>query len=835
MRTFDGKLVVAKHGATGEPTLKVHVEEAPRDFNVDLASLDHNLREAWDHDPASLDGVEVSCELATNRNGRPSSGRARDTRPRGEPRPQQNRQQAQPAGNAGAAGQAHDHFVNPYTFVPAPPRTQANGTELGDRIPWGHHRLHPDGWTGRIAVRLTTVTPLLIPDAVNKRTLPNDHQILPVRRDPADRPYLSPTSVKGMLRAAYEAVTNSRFGVFQGHDRRLAYRVNAQAGLCVVPARVTDDGQHLELLPGTSRIGPDGKPANNDPMYAAWVPLYGDQKTGPCLDLPKDLDPKHKVEVTLQRFTHRSGRFDFWRVIALNGYTKRDGTPVDLDPDPVRTTNPGAGTQDTVDGPITVEGWLHLTNRNIGRKHDERLFFRPKGRQLYTRITDDLRAAWNEVIHSYRSAHDDREIHGRRGDDGEPAGPWEYLGSEPGRTAWSPHLYEPDADQLQPGTLCYAEVRTNENAVEVTGLVPVMISRKLFAAAPAELLHKSLRPATRLEELSPADRVFGWVNQDGHGAHRGQLRVGPVTCKTKDPVASFGNDGVPLAILGSPKPSQARFYAAQNDQGTPVQRSVDKSKLYTRDAGLRGRKVYLHHPGLPNDYWDNPCEDRTQNGQGAQEYRRPNRDSQPQRDNQNRSVTAWVRPEAIFETTISVVNLSDVELGALLWLLSLPDDCYHRLGGGKPLGFGSVRLEIVSDGTVLARGCTITDAWRHLDAPTGQDDWSGLTEAFKTAVGKVWPPQEVDQRPFGILEAFEQACRGPVEHAARVHYPRKTLQPDPEGKQYEWFVDNERVVGNQRPGLPLPLPGDSLPFEPMVPQRGGGGGRGGGGRYRRRR
>ena len=38
-------------------------------------------------------------------------------------------------------------------------------------------------------------------------------------------------------------------------------------------------------------------------------------------------------------------------------------------------------------------------------------------------------------------------------------------------------------------------------------------------------------------------------------------------------------------------------------------------------------------------------------------------------------------------------NLTDVELGALLWVLDLPDGYYHKIGMGKPLGLGSVDIE----------------------------------------------------------------------------------------------------------------------------------------------
>src|SRR5580765_7272976 len=58
-------------------------------------------------------------------------------------------------------------FHNPYNFIPAPPRDHIDGSksDLGDHMPVGHDSYKDDLWSGRIAVKLTTQTPLLIPDA----------------------------------------------------------------------------------------------------------------------------------------------------------------------------------------------------------------------------------------------------------------------------------------------------------------------------------------------------------------------------------------------------------------------------------------------------------------------------------------------------------------------------------------------------------------------------------------------------------------------------------------------------------------------------------------------
>lgn len=52
-----------------------------------------------------------------------------------------------------------------------------------------------------------------------------------------------------------------------------------------------------------------------------------------------------------------------------------------------------------------------------------------------------------------------------------------------------------------------------------------------------------------------------------------------------------------------------------------------------------------------------------------------------------------VKEGTVFRGRIRFENLSDVELGALLFVLNLPDGLAHKLGMGKPLGLGSVRIK----------------------------------------------------------------------------------------------------------------------------------------------
>lgn len=496
-----------------------------------------------------------------------------------------------------------------------------------------------------------------------------------------------------MLRSAYEAVTNSRLAVFEKHQDRLAYRMPAKIG--PVPARVEKrNGKDVLRIMKADVIG-----------FAANLPRYeerskqkdkGARSHNIALSYPDSELPEHSDTVWVQVNNSRVSRIE-------------------------RRTdeNPPAGNW--------IKGWACVTGPNINKKRYERVFLEGQNDRLVP-INDKHRNLWRELIQNYQETHE-HELKQRRNRGEQPE---EYIGDKPGETGWSRHIYEKNEQELREGTLCYVEFVANSNN-EIAALIPVTISRRLYSASPDDLLPESLKPAQNLEQLSPAERVFGWVNQNGRGAYRGNLRIGPVRCTSPEPLVTFPGDGLPLAILGQPKPQQTRFYVAQSKQGEAQPNGILKEQAgYLLNKGLRGRKVYPHHADLPEGYWDNPLEDRTQRSQNGffQEYRRPHKpvpeygtaklnrertgfelkpgDDNEQRDDQNRSITSWVKPQTIFEFDIDVTNLSSVELGALLWLLELPVNHFHRLGGGKPLGFGSVSLAVNWEASDLRRG----EDWR---------------------------------------------------------------------------------------------------------------------------
>ena len=114
-----------------------------------------------------------------------------------------------------SSAETHDYFYNPYTFVPSPPRQDAIkvGGFAGDFDPLkhglSHESLKPDLWTGHLPIKLTTVTPLILPKTEGEERSSTEHQTYDVLNR------LAESSLRGMLRSAYEVVTNSRYGCFK--------------------------------------------------------------------------------------------------------------------------------------------------------------------------------------------------------------------------------------------------------------------------------------------------------------------------------------------------------------------------------------------------------------------------------------------------------------------------------------------------------------------------------------------------------------------------------------------------------------------------------------------
>lgn len=662
-------------------------------------------------------------------------------------------------------------FLNPYNFVRFFDSVRPAEGVLGSVPPPPHDRYV--GLSGTITCVLTATTPLFIADshgAYEDRGEPG-HMHYRFFQDAKGEPAIPGTSLRGVIRSVFEAVTNSCLANFHG-EKRLSYRPPPGDALKLVPARVlrhTDGRYELEVLSGTTRFEPDRRPEGA--QYAAWLrryqPMWANNSAAKAPNTPyaqrrsftdadlQGLGHGSPCQAIIQRVQHPLKRFEFWNVVAI--------APLGQ---PIRRPDGAAGE-------LLVEGYLCITNQNIENKHDERLFFRGPGAvRIMLDLDDEVRRRYQELIIDYQERH---------ADDLEKAGahPEQPRGK---RAGFSRFVIERKEGALQGGELVYALIDRGGRGYKVRYVVPVSVPRVTYdtqigGKLPPAARH--LHRCTEAAELCPACRTFGWVwegkTEELRDHNKRNAYAGRVTIEHATVAKDVKPFDATLAILSAPKPTTIRFYLAP-ERGKPQRGLEDKDYNYdTPDIRLRGRKFYRHHGSQLRE----------------REYRSAAKN--PKSD-QNRTVHGVRDAGSNFGFTVRFENLAPVELGALLWSLEI-DGWHHRIGLGKPLGFGSVQIAV--------KGLTVLDpAARYADlANSGLRDAldlkGGWVRAFKAELQRVYGAPFEELPPIRDLRALLN------EPPLPVHYPRSAREPLPDGKNFEWFVGNKRSGRDAGPRLVL--------------------------------
>lgn len=177
-------------------------------------------------------------------------------------------------------------------------------------------------------------------------------------------------------------------------------------------------------------------------------------------------------------------------------------------------------------------------------------------------------------------------------------------------------------------------------------------------------------------------------------------------------------------------------------------------------------------------------------------------------------MTSWVPIGTSFRTTIWVQNLSEAELAALLWLLTLPEGAVFGIGLGKPLGFGSVTVRADLDTTRLHTHDQMRQRYRHLTATP-----DALTPDALSAIADGFPERADRAGLRAVRQQFLESVAG--FGGFPVHYPRlgraDGTASTPTETSYEWFVQNNKqsnpnalpaLGGNRPPTLPYLKPAE---------------------------
>lgn len=250
-----------------------------------------------------------------------------------------------------------------------------------------------------------------------------------------------------------------------------------------------------------------------------------------------------------------------------------------------------------------------------------------------------------------------------------------------------------------------------------------------------------------------------------------------------------GGDGVHLKVLGMPRPSAVEFYLQQPDLPTKMATYGD----LPNDQGghLAGRKFYRHQPDAKNK--SIYTEDTSSGHSSAQE--------------RGTCVHYLSKADSEFRCTLRFDSLRPWELGALLVGLNPElaeawsdqakhsNGYAHKLGYGKPLGLGSVRIRV--DGVRWQEN----DSWKFQHTYNTQADasWKTLQTSSLTALEKKLAIHMKDQLKTHLC-LWLRAHRW--EQTGQAAYPTRTNENRQKGTStttiFNFHTDLRKKHAEQR-------------------------------------
>lgn len=640
----------------------------------------------------------------------------------------------------------------PYNFIPLPdkviPAQQASGN---DRLP-SHDRYYPDRYSGTIVLEIETKSPLytrtmLDPEsysawAENPREMMRDDAGRETyarffNHGDVERPVIPGTTLRGMLRAIVEIITYSK--VDWVTERKLVYRA--------VGDRSSLGDSYRESLLGRNQ-------ARNPDMRLEY-PL-ANVKGGYLRKWNGEYYIQPAQEFLGETFIH----VDYAQANPVIGHYGKHQTH-DVYVLPARRSlqnhgrrGPGnlslhlavAGKVMAANGQSAPAGWVRAklvetgqmgrypaTNPDQHPKHMHCAVYDPAG--PLPQPGEDVPASWLPV----------------------PRGIWELYQEDLGINRERNNTPR----EITPGEPLFYLV---DAAGSLIFFGPTMMFRLPYNQSPRDFVPPELRQP---EDIDFVDAIFGYVRDEempaGIPQHfAGRLRVGDAKFKSAVDGIWLSPEPVTLKILSGPKPTTFQHYLEQSapDERRNLRHYASRTPEETK---IRGNKLYWHR-GIVSQA---EIEDLDVNWATDTQH------------TQVKPVKAGVE----FESVIAFDNLSAEELGALMWALKLPDRCCHKLGMGKPLGLGAVKIKPtlhLNDRFDRYERLFDGDGWN-----AGKDsepvDFVGKFEEHMTAalggMGKFGRIERI-QMLLKMLE-FPGPAKGETEYQELGEFRDRPVLPDP--------------------------------------------------------
>lgn len=379
--------------------------------------------------------------------------------------------------------------------------------------------------------------------------------------------------------------------------------------------------------------------------------------------------------------------------------------------------------------PGYTEGIYKITGQSINNKKRERIFFSTNGSEIYSFSKQEV----EDYDYILKQQLERQQTQG---------------GFQLRERAF-----------LSKGALVYFQPQPGNQAKFISR---VEIPRIRYAISRQDLLPDEYDKCTDPNNLCAACGLFGFVQKD-------ERLSGRIIFTDAEHISGSGEaqDYLNLKVLGTPHPTSGNFYLKDPKNPSKV-RNYDGYEI-TDNRGrignqkgpvqLRGRKFYYHHPLYGN----------------LQQYCCDPKETSDKLYSRAKPVLA----DNTFLFKIHFRNLSTFELGLLIYGLELEADLRHKLGMGKTIGFGTVKIEI--------------DSLKVLEDPKSQYlDF------------EVSAPPEKSESKASYVENFKnqvtQLLEKPFEELLNIQKLRKILDPSkapsnigyPAGG-YRWYMNNRNV------------------------------------------
>ncbi|MFN6540723.1 MAG: TIGR03986 family CRISPR-associated RAMP protein [Nostoc sp. EkiNYC01] len=219
------------------------------------------------------------------------------------------------------------------------------------------------------------------------------------------------------------------------------------------------------------------------------------------------------------------------------------------------------------------------------------------------------------------------------------------------------------------------------------------------------------------EIIDIAESIFGWVKEGKSNKYqvRGSRIFISDAVTTDKTIWQTGDPDKTIKpkILGSPKPTTFQHYLVQtNADRKELQHYAKQPKLETV---IRGHKLYWHKGSSPPIELDNQVS-----------------------ESQTTTIKP-IQPGITFKFKVYFENLSAIELGTILWVLDIAQSDKYRLklGMGKPLGMGAVKIEpqlYLSDRTSRYSKLFNGNNWANKETKVVSEDYTTFVKPFETHI-----------------------------------------------------------------------------------------------------